>query len=415
MSNGTNDSSSCPEGIRDVLTEVLRKGARTLLASALEAEVLEYVERFAEERDEHGRRLVVRNGWMPERTIQTGIGSIPVKRPRVDDRRVSSDGERCRFTSSILPPYLRRTRSLEELIPWLYLKGVSTGDFSEALAALLGPGAAGLSAATITRLKEVWQKEYEAWSRRDLTGKRYVYLWADGIYCNVRLTDDRPCLLVIMGATEQGENVLLALHDGERESEISWREVLSDLKRRGLKEGAELAVGDGALGFWGALRKVYPRTKEQRCWVHKTANVLDKLPDKVQPSAKKMLQAIWQSPTRSEADKAMEAFAEVYQAKYPKAVHCLLKDRESLLRFYDFPAEHWVHIRTTNPIESTFATVRLRTTRTKGSGSRSACLAMVYKLARSAEAHWRRLNASELLHDVVRGVKFIDGEKSAAA
>ncbi len=415
MSKGIDETSQCPERIGDELTEICREGARRLLASALEAEVTAYIEKFAGERDPRGRRLVVRNGTMPERTILTGVGPIRVEQPRVDDRRVSPDGERCRFTSSVLPRYLRRTKSLEELIPFLYLKGVSTGDFSEALAALVGPGAPGLSATTITRLKEVWEKEYEAWCRRDLKGKRYIYLWVDGIYCHVRLTGDRPCLLVIIGATEEGEKELVAVHDGERESELSWRELLSDLKRRGLKVGAKLAVGDGALGFWAALAKIYPGTDGQRCWVHKTANVLDKLPDRVQPSAKKMLHAIWQSPTKSEAEKAMEAFVETYQAKYPKAVDCLVKDREALLRFYDYPAEHWAHIRTTNPIESTFATVRLRTARTKGSGSRSACLTMVYKLARSAEGHWRRLNGSNLLQDVLRGVKFVDGEKSAAA
>ena len=403
----------CP-GTKDVLSEILRKGARELLAKALEQEVAEYIERFSHERDSEGHRLVVRNGHLPERAIQSGIGSVEVRQPRVRDRRSDEEGNRIRFSSRILPRYLRKTKSLEELIPWLYLKGVSTGDFSEALSALLGKGALGLSATTVTRLKEVWYREYRLWCRRDLSKKRYVYIWVDGIYSNVRPTGDRPCLLVVMGARADGKKELVAVHDGERESEQSWREVLLDLKRRGLRIAPDLAVGDGALGFWKALRKVYPETREQRCWVHKTANVLDKMPKKVQPSAKGMLQEIWMAETKDDAEKAFDAFTETFEAKYPKAVSCLVKDREVLLTFYDFPAEHWRHIRTTNPIESTFATIRLRTRRTKGSGSRKACLAMVFKLAQGAEKKWRRLNGSHLLGELIDGVKFADGIKVAA-
>ena len=320
------------------------------------------------------------------------------------------NGQRFRFTSSILPPYLRRTKSVEELIPWLYLKGVSTGDFSDALEALLGPDAPGLSATTVVRLKDKWRKEYAEWTRRDLSGERYVYFWADGIYCNVRLDDERQCLLVIIGATSDGRKHLLAVHDGFRESELSWTEVLEDLKRQGLQAAPKLAVGDGALGFWAALRKVFPSTVEQRCWVHKTANVLDKLPKSMQSKAKGALHEVYLAASRDDATKAFNHFVRLYQAKYPKATDCLVKDREALLSFYDFPAEHWAHIRTTNPIESMFATVRLRHRRTKGSGSRDASLSMVWKLSEQAERHWRRLNGSELIVHVLEGRRFIDGE-----
>jgi transposase-like protein len=328
---------------------------------------------------------------------------------------VDENGQRLRFTSKILPPYLRRTKSIEELIPFLYLRGISTGDFSEALAALLGPEAPGLSASTVVRLKEAWQRDREAWSRRSLTGKRYVYFWADGVYFNIRLEEDRQCILVIMGATESGRKELVAVTDGFRESEQSWTELLLDLKARGLEAGPHLAVGDGALGFWKALRKVYGETREQRCWVHKTANVLNKLPKGKQGKAKGMLHDIWMAATRQEADKAFDLFIESYQVKYPDAVACLTKDRDVLLTFYAFPAEHWKHIRTTNPIESTFATVRLRTAKTKGSGSRVACLAMVFKLAMCAESSWRALNGSALLPEIIRGAQFVDGLKKGAA
>jgi transposase-like protein len=341
-----------------------------------------------------------------------------VKAPRVEDRRVDEQGQRFHFTSSILPPYLRRTKSIEELIPWLYLKGISTGDFSEALAALLGKDAPGLSASTVVRLKEVWQTEFAAWNKRSLAGKRYVYFWVDGIYFNVRLEDtenQRQCLLVVMGTTPEGKKELVAVQDGYRESEQSWKELLLDLKARGLGHGPELAIGDGALGFWKAMRQVYGETREQRCWVHKTVNVLNGLPKGKQPKAKSMLHDIWMAETKAEAAKAFDLFLETFQAKYPKAAECLAKDRHALLTFYDFPAEHWVHIRTTNPIESTFATVRLRSAKTKGCGSRIACLTMVFKLTQSAEESWRSLNGSNLLPDVIQGVRFVDGLQQQAA
>jgi transposase-like protein len=404
-----------PTGTRDVLTEVVREGARQMLAAALASEVEAYIQRFADERDGAGHRLVVRNGYLPERMIQTGVGHIEVRQPRVEDGGVDGDGDPRRFRSEILPRYLRRTKSLEELIPWLYLKGVSSGDFSEALVALLGPEAKGLSATTVVRLKKDWEGEYKTWNRRSLRGKRYVYLWADGVYCNVRLEEDRVCILVLMGATEDGTKELVAVHDGFRESEQSWREIFEDLRRRGLKKAPELVIGDGALGLWAALPKVFAKVRVQRCWVHKTANILNYLPKKLQPTAKRLLQEIWMAETRNDADTAFAAFVETYQAKYPKAVACLTKDRDALLAFYEFPAEHWMHIRTTNPIESTFATVRLRTDKTKGCGTRLATLTMVFKLAQSAERHWRKLNKSELLVDVVKGVRFEDGIKRIAA
>jgi putative transposase len=398
----------------DVLTGILRNGAKQLLAQAVEAEVADYIERHAAIRDAQGHRMVVRNGHLPEREIQTGIGPVPVRQPRVNDRRVDENGDRIRFTSEILPKYLRKTRSLEELIPWLYLKGISTGDFSQALVALLGPEAPGLSASTVVRLKEVWQVEYEAWSKRSLAGKQYVYFWADGVYFNVRLGGDgegqnRQCILVIVGATAEGQKEIVAIQDGYRESEQSWREVMLDLKARGLAEAPKLAIGDGALGFWSALRKVFGETREQRCWVHKTANVLNYLPKGKQAKAKQALHEIWLAETKADAEKAFDLFVEMYQAKYSRAVDCLAKDREVLLTFYDFPAEHWVHLRTTNPIESTFATVRLRTNKTKGCGSRMATLTMVFKLAQSAQNYWRLLNGSQFLVHVLQGVRFIDG------
>ncbi len=399
---------------KDVLSEVLRSGAQKMLAAALEAEVDAYLAEHASARDEAGHRQVVRNGRCPERTIQTGLGEVEVQRPRVDDRRVDDDGQRIRFTSKILPPYLRRTKSIEELIPWLYLKGVSTGDFSEALAALLGQGAPGLSSSTVVRLKQVWETDFKEWNRRSLAGKRYVYIWVDGIHFNIRLEEHRQCILVVMGATADGKKELLAVQDGYRESEQSWKELLLDLKSRGLSVDPELAVGDGALGFWKALPQVWPQTRVQRCWCHKTANVLNYLPKGEQPRAKDALHQIWMAAKRSEALRAFDLFIETYQAKFPKAPRCLAKDRDELLAFYDFPAEHWKHLRTTNVIESTFATVRLRTKRTKGSGSRVACLTMVFKLAQAAERKWRKLNGHRLLGDVIRGVQFKDGTKVAA-
>lgn len=396
-----------------VLDDILRDGARRALQAAIEREVEEYIEQNKAHVDENRRRLVVRNGHHPARKIQSGSGSIEVHQPRVNDKRIDEQGNRFRFTSKILPPYLRKSKAIEELVPWLYLKGISSSDFPEALACL-GLDGSGLSATSIVRMKEVWQGEYENFSRRSLAGKRYVYIWADGIYFNVRLTDDRPCVLVLMGATEDGTKELIAMIDGQRESEQSWLELLLDARARGLTDAPMLAVGDGALGFWKALRQVYPAAKHQRCWVHKTANVLNKLPKSQQPSAKAILHEIWMSATKEDAIKAFDRFAATYQAKYPKAVECLVKDREELLAFYDFPAEHWGHLRTSNPIESTFSTVRLRTSKTKGAGSRTACLAMAFKLVESAEKGWRKLNGSPLLPEVIAGVIFKDGVKLAA-
>jgi transposase-like protein len=325
------------------------------------------------------------------------------------DRRPKDEAEF--FSSQVLPPYLRKTKSLEELIPWLYLKGISTGDFSEALAALVGPQAKGLSASTVVRLKSIWEEEFQEWNQRSLEGKQYVYVWADGVHFNIRLEEDRQCILVLMGATAEGHKELIAVVDGYRESEQSWKALLLDAKARGLVLAPKLATGDGALGFWKALPQVYPTTREQRCWVHKTVNVLDKLPKRLQPEAKDKIHQIWMAPTKADADKAFDLFVATYEAKYPQATECLSKDRDVLLTFYDFPAEHWIHLRTTNPIESTFATVRLRHRRTKGNGSRLACLTMVFKLMQSASKHWRLLNGSNLLPDVIQGTPFIDGIK----
>lgn len=391
--------------VRSVLDELVQEGARKMLQTALENEVRLYIERHRGLVDEQGRQLVIRNGHLPERDIITGAGPINIRQPRVRDK----SGEN-RFTSQILPPFLRRVPSVDALIPVLYLKGVSTGDFSEALEAILGAGAKGLSAANIVRLKDVWKADYEAWTARDLVMKKYVYLWADGIYFNVRLDKDRPCMLVVMGATEDGRKELVAIGDGHRESKESWRSVLADLKRRGLTHEPSVATGDGALGFWAALEEEFPGTRQQRCWVHKTVNILDKLPKSVHPDAKKMIFEMYMSPTKEIALKALDAFEKQFQAKYPKAVECLLKDKDVLFTFYDFPAEHWIHLRTTNPIESTFATVRHRTRQTKGCGSRLATLTMVFKLTRAAENRWRKLNGSQLLAKVIEGVIFKDGE-----
>jgi len=392
------------------LDYLVREGARRMLQEALENEVREYLARMAPERTADDRQAVVRNGYLPARDLLTGAGAVHIRQPRVRDQR-----RKLKFTSRILPPYLRRVPSLDALIPVLYLKGVSTGDFTEALEAILGPNAAGLSPTNIVRLKEGWKADYEAWAERDLSGKRYVYWWADGIYFNVRLEAERPCILVIMGTLEDGTKELVAVWDGIRESTESWREVLRDLKARGLRESPKLAVGDGALGFWTALEEELPGAREQRCWVHKTANVLDKLPQSVQPYAKKMIHEMYLSPTKEKALAAYARFLSEYEAKYPKATECLRKDEDVLFAFYDFPAEHWRHIRTTNPIESSFATVRHRHRQTKGCGSRLATLTMVFKLAKEAERHWRKLNGSELLAEVVVGVKFIDGVMEKAA
>jgi transposase-like protein len=390
--------------VADALTEVLRTGARELLQQAVEAEVAEFIARHRELKDEQERQRVVRNGYRPERTMQTGIGEVAVKAPRVRDRAGA-----IKFHSSILPAYLRRTRSIEELLPWLYLKGLSTGDFSTALTALLGPDAPGLSAATISRLKEVWKEEYERWSKRDLASKNFVYIWVDRVHFGVRLEDASQCILVVIGATGDGKKELLAMSDGYRESEQSWKELLLDLKQRGLTVDPKAAVGDGALGFWKALPQIFGSTREQRCWVHKTANVLNKLPKGQQAKAKEALHEIWLAESRVDAEQAFDYFLLTYEAKYPKATECLAKDRETLLTFYDFPAEHWLHLRTTNPIESTFATVRLRTAKTRGCVARAGLLAMVFKLTKTAEQKWRKLKGHARLAQVIEGVRFKDG------
>ena len=399
---------SQPGTFADPLTEVLRNGAQALLAQAVEAEVASLLERYAGEVTNDGRRRLVRHGHLPEREIVTGIGPVAVRCPRVRDR-VGEGSERIRFSSAILPPYARRSKSLEVLIPILYLKGVSTGDFEEALAALLGKDAGGLSASTVARLKEAWSDEHARWRRRDLSAKRYVYFWVDGIHVQARLEDAAQCLLVIIGATPEGKKELVGLIDGVRESAQSWKELLLDLKRRGLAMGPELAIADGALGFWQAVEEVWPKTRGQRCWVHKTANVLNKLPKSQQPKAKRALQEIWMAETKKDALAAFDAFVETWGVKYEKAVDCLTKDREALLAFYDFPAEHWKHLRTTNVIESAFATVRHRTVRAKGCLSNKTALAMIFKLAEAAEKSWRRLDGHNLLPKLILGVKFADG------
>src|SRR3954463_1828250 len=364
--------------LSDPLTEMLRSGARALLAQAVAAEVAGFLEGHTDKLTDDGRQRLVRHGHLPERAIMTGIGPVAVRCPRVRDR-VGEGSEHIRFSSAILPPYARRSKSLEVLIPILYLKGVSTGDFEEALIALLGKDAGGLSATTVGRLKDAWSEEHARWSKRDLATKRYVYFWVDGIHVQARLEDAAQCLLVIIGATPEGKKELVGLVDGVRESAQSWRELLLDLKRRGLAAAPELAVADGALGFWQAIEEVWPKTRGQRCWVHKTANVLNKLPKSQQPKAKRALQEIWMAETKTEALAALDAFAETYGIKYDKAVACLVKDRDALLAFYEVPAEHWKHLRTTNPIESTFATIRHRTVRAKGCLSNKTALAMIFK------------------------------------
>jgi len=399
-----------PGTFNDQLTDVLRNGARALLAQAVEAEVADFLSTHADLKTEDGHRRVVRHGHLPEREVMTGIGPVAVRQPRVRDREAASDDhERIHFTPAILPPYARRSKSLEMLIPILYLKGISTGDFEEALTALLGKDAPGLSASTIARLKDVWVDEHKRWNERDLSAKRYVYIWADGIHLQARLEDGAQCILVIIGATPEGKKELVGFTDGTRESAHDWRTLLLDLKRRGLAIAPELAVADGALGFWKALGEVWPKTREQRCWVHKTANVLNRLPKSQHAKAKRALQAIWMAETKTDADAAFDAFIESYQVKYDKAAECLRKDREALLAFYDFPAEHWKHLRTTNPIESTFATVRHRTIRSKGCLSNKTALAMVFKLVDGAQKTWRKLDGHNQLPKIIQGVKFTDG------
>jgi putative transposase len=400
-------------GSSDMLTEVLRAGAQKLLAQAVEAEVAEWIEQHRHCVDAQGHRQVVRNGHLPERMITTGVGPLEVQQPRVRDRRPAGQAEK--FSSTILPPYLRKTKAVEELIPWLYRKGIRSGDCSEALAALLGPQAPGLSASTVTRLKGIWQDEYKEWSKRSLAGKHYVYVWADGVYFTIRREGGRPCILVLLGATAEGKKELIAIQDGERAREQSWKELLLDCKSRGLEIEPSLAIGDGALGFWKALRQIWPEAKEQRCWVHTMAHVLDKLPKGVPPKAKGMLQDLYLAESTAAAGKAFDLLVATFEAKYPKATECLKKDREQLLACYDFPAEHWMHIRTTNPIESVLATVRLRTDKTKGTGTREACLTMVSKLMESAATSWRSLNGSNRLREVMEGTGFVDGVKQESA
>ncbi len=401
------------------LEEIARDGARRMLMTALDAEVAEYVDAHHDERDENGYALVVRNGRAKARTVVTGSGTIGVEAPRVNDRRVDDDGERQRFTSKILPPYMRRSPKVDEVLPVLYLRGLSTGDFREALPALLGEDAAGLSATTITRLTNTWQAEYDSFRQRDLSDSHYLYVWVDGIHVNVRLEDDRLCLLVVLGAKADGTKELIAIEDGYRESKESWLAVLRDLDKRGMPAPL-MAVGDGALGFWAAAREVWPSAREQRCWVHRLGNVLDKLPKRLQSRAKQALHEIMYAETRDEAERAADTFTAEYESKYPKAVASLSRDRDKLLSFFDYPAEHWKHLRTTNVIESTFATIRLRQRVTKGPGSRTKGLTMAYKLLEMASKRWRCLNAPEMLGLVAVGVKFENGiqkdnEKDCAA
>jgi len=402
---GTQEENDC----RKAVELILKLGAQVALQKVLEWEAREYKNAHETELDEFSHHLVVGNGWREPRSIQTGFGDIEVCQPRINDRRI---GEK--FTSRILPRYLRRAPSIEALIPTLYLAGVSSNNFPRALESILGEEAKGLSAASIVRLKTIWEKEYQEWAVRDLTGKTYVYWWADGIYFNVRLTDERPCLLVIIGALADGTKELLAVWDGQRESTLSWKEVLSDLKRRGVTTKPRLAIGDGSLGFWAAIEEEYPGIDQQRCWVHKTANILDKLPQKIQPSAQTLIHQMYMSPTKKLALEAYAEFMKCYQAKYPKACECLAKDSDRLFTFYNYPAEHWMHIRSTNVIESSFATIRHRTRQTKGCGSRMATLAMVYKLGRELERCWRRLHAHLLIDKLMAGVRFIDGTEEVA-
>ena len=404
----TEEANGVAPEVKHTLDDLARDGARRMIAAALKAEADEYVERMRRERDEQGHALVVRNGKAQPRTLTTGAGPMKIQAPRVHDRRPGQ-----RYTSQILPPYMRRSPRLEEVLPVLYLRGLSTGDFAEALPVLLGPEAAGLSATTITRLIKVWQDEYRTWRKRSLATKDYVYVWADGVYFGVRLEEDRLACLVVIGVLPDGQKELIALEDGYRESKESWAALLRDLKDRGMRAPV-LAVGDGAVGFWGALAEVYPETREQRCWVHKLANILDKLPKRLQPRAKALLHEVMLSPTRAGAKQATQVFAREFEVRYPKAVACLLDDQETLFSLYDFPAQHWIHLRTTNPIESPFATVKSRTAQTKGAGSRTAGLALAFKLALAAEDHWRKLNACELIPFVRAGVRFQDGLQASA-
>lgn len=394
------------ERFSDALSDLVRQGARQIIAQAVEAELSEFLSQYQCLRDESGRQGVVRNGYLPARTITTGVGEVDVQVPKVRDRT----GSGIKFNSLLLPPYLKRSRSVEEVLPWLYLKGISTGDFGEALSALLGPEAKGLSAATISRLKTKWQQEHKDWQGRSLRHKRYVYVWADGIYFNIR-GGERQCILVIIGVNDTGHKELLGMEAGYRESELSWKSLMLKIKDQGLQHDPQLAIGDGALGFWKALPQVFPTTRCQRCWVHKTANVLNKLPKKLQSGAKSELWEIYRAETKTDANQVFNRFIKTYEAKYPEAAECLAKDRDVLLAFYDFPAEHWKHIRSTNPIESTFATVRLRTVKTRGAVSTETVLPFVFKLVQSAQNRWLRIRGFNQLGEVIQGVQFQDGIK----
>jgi len=405
MGKGTVVEIRKPEAVRDLLTETIRDGAKQLLAAAVKAEVEEFL---AKNNPVDDKARFVRNGYLPEREIQTGIGNVAVQMPRVRDR--SDNADEVLFRSAIVPAYLRRSGSLNEFLPLLYLKGISTNDFSEALVPLVGTEARNLSPGVISRLKADWEGEYDVWTNRPLRDKEYVYFWADGIHLQARM-DEKQCVLVIIGVTVQGKKELVALETGFRESKESWLSLLRNIRERGLKKAPKLAVGDGALGFWGALTEIFSETRHQRCWFHKMGNVLDKLPKSLVSKAKRHLQNIWMAPTREEAYRAFDGFVREYRAKYPKATECLQKDREEMLAFYDFPAEQWVHIRTTNPIESTFASVRHRTYKSKGAFSRTTILTMVFKLVDNAEKHWRRLRGFNYLADVIRGIKFTDGKR----
>ncbi len=408
MSETTIVSLRSPEAIEDPLTDILRSGARQLLAQAIEAEVASVLEAYADLKTDAGHQRLVRHGHGPERSILTGLGPVAVQRAKVRDRGAAGE-ERIRFSSSILPKFARRTPSLDAALPVLYLRGISSGDMQEALAGLLGPNAPALSPQVLSRLKAEWKEEHDRWQRRDLSARRYVYLWADGIYLQGRMEDAKQCVLVIIGATPEGKKELVGFQAGYRESTQSWRELLAGFKARGLTMPPELATGDGALGFWKALDEVFPTCRHQRCWVHKTANVLNKLPKATQKTAKDGLHAIWMAQSREDAEKAMEGFKAMFGAKYPKAVDCLVKDREALLAFYDFPAEHWQHLRTSNPIESVFATVRHRTVRTKGCLSHKTSMAMVFKLVTAAAKTWRKLRGYNQLPKLIEGVRFKDG------
>ena len=390
--------------IADPLTELIRSGAQQLLQHAVEIEVQELIAYYSHLRTTDGKAAVVRNGYLPERDIQTGIGPVTVKVPKVRSRT----GEPVTFHSTLVPPYVRKAKSLEAALPWLYLKGVSSGEMSDALKVLVGPAAQGLSASTVSRLKQQWSQEYATWQKRRLDQDQWVYMWVDGIYSGLRAEDTKLCALVIIGVNERGEKHFLAIEDGVRESTQSWREVLLDMKARGFK-GAQLAIGDGAMGFWAALEEVYPDIRQQRCWLHKTQNVLNKLPKGVQAKAKQALHDIWQAETKTQAIEAFDVFIDTYEAKYPKATECLEKDRQELLTFYDFPAHHWQSIRTTNPIESTFATIRHRTKRSKGCLSRDGMLHMMFKLGMCAEQSWNRLRGFNYLAKVIEGIPFKDG------